>query len=97
MSPESGTESYPAFARIGLRENPGKNLNQETSLGKVASAERGQIVSIVCCLSPTGVDIPPAIIFPRKRFNPELYRGAPEGTLHLLSDSGFMNTELFVE
>ncbi|KAJ4448137.1 hypothetical protein ANN_10149 [Periplaneta americana] len=24
MSPESSTESYPAFARIGLRENPGK-------------------------------------------------------------------------
>ncbi|KAJ4426776.1 hypothetical protein ANN_26575 [Periplaneta americana] len=30
MSPESSTESYPAFARIGLRENPGKNLNQVT-------------------------------------------------------------------
>ncbi|KAJ4446407.1 hypothetical protein ANN_13103 [Periplaneta americana] len=28
MSPGSNTESYPAFARIGLRENPGKNLNQ---------------------------------------------------------------------
>ncbi|KAJ4450373.1 hypothetical protein ANN_01794 [Periplaneta americana] len=28
MSPGSRTESYPAFARIGLRENPGKNLNQ---------------------------------------------------------------------
>ncbi|KAJ4438426.1 hypothetical protein ANN_14371 [Periplaneta americana] len=28
MSPGSSTESYPAFARIGLRENPGKNLNQ---------------------------------------------------------------------
>ncbi|KAJ4432180.1 hypothetical protein ANN_20796 [Periplaneta americana] len=25
-----GTESYPAFARIGLSENPGKNLNQVT-------------------------------------------------------------------
>ncbi|KAJ4442534.1 hypothetical protein ANN_04121 [Periplaneta americana] len=25
MSPGSSTESYPAFARIGLRENPGKN------------------------------------------------------------------------
>ncbi|KAJ4427484.1 hypothetical protein ANN_25132 [Periplaneta americana] len=24
------TESYPAFTRIGLRENPGKNLNQVT-------------------------------------------------------------------
>ncbi|KAJ4429655.1 hypothetical protein ANN_21856 [Periplaneta americana] len=30
MCPGSNTESYPAFARIGLRENPGKNLNQIT-------------------------------------------------------------------
>ncbi|KAJ4447292.1 hypothetical protein ANN_09296 [Periplaneta americana] len=30
MSPESSTESYPAFARIALRENPGKNVNQVT-------------------------------------------------------------------
>ncbi|KAJ4446271.1 hypothetical protein ANN_12965 [Periplaneta americana] len=30
MSPGSSTESYLAFARIGLRENPGKNLNQVT-------------------------------------------------------------------
>ncbi|KAJ4431408.1 hypothetical protein ANN_20005 [Periplaneta americana] len=30
MSPRSNTESYPAFARIGLRENPGKNLHQVT-------------------------------------------------------------------
>ncbi|KAJ4434450.1 hypothetical protein ANN_23012 [Periplaneta americana] len=28
MSPGSSTESYPAFAQIGLRENSGKNLNQ---------------------------------------------------------------------
>ncbi|KAJ4444322.1 hypothetical protein ANN_06114 [Periplaneta americana] len=30
MSPGSSTESYPAFAYIGSRENPGKNLNQVT-------------------------------------------------------------------
>ncbi|KAJ4430967.1 hypothetical protein ANN_19560 [Periplaneta americana] len=30
MNPRSSTESYPACARIGLRENPGKNLNQIT-------------------------------------------------------------------
>ncbi|KAJ4440271.1 hypothetical protein ANN_08410 [Periplaneta americana] len=28
MSPGSSTEIYPEFARIGLKENPGKNLNQ---------------------------------------------------------------------
>ncbi|KAJ4450909.1 hypothetical protein ANN_02343 [Periplaneta americana] len=33
MSPGSSTESYPAFARIGLRENPGKNLNQHKDVG----------------------------------------------------------------
>ncbi|KAJ4431958.1 hypothetical protein ANN_20567 [Periplaneta americana] len=30
MSPGSNTESYPEFGRIGLRENPGINLNQIT-------------------------------------------------------------------
>ncbi|KAJ4435089.1 hypothetical protein ANN_23664 [Periplaneta americana] len=29
MGPGSNIESYPAFAHIGLRENPGKNLNQD--------------------------------------------------------------------
>ncbi|KAJ4431290.1 hypothetical protein ANN_19887 [Periplaneta americana] len=33
MSPRSSTESYPAFAHIGLRENPGKNFNQ--NMGEV--------------------------------------------------------------
>ncbi|KAJ4435303.1 hypothetical protein ANN_17913 [Periplaneta americana] len=28
MSSRSSTESYPAFSQIGLRENPGKSLNQ---------------------------------------------------------------------
>ncbi|KAJ4443775.1 hypothetical protein ANN_05553 [Periplaneta americana] len=32
MSPESNTESYPTFAHLKLRENPGKNLNQYNAL-----------------------------------------------------------------
>ncbi|KAJ4438976.1 hypothetical protein ANN_14930 [Periplaneta americana] len=38
MSPGSNTESYPAFARIGLRENPGKNLNQKVSTLRLSNA-----------------------------------------------------------
>ncbi|KAJ4441564.1 hypothetical protein ANN_11420 [Periplaneta americana] len=42
MSPGSSTESYPAFAHIGLRENPGKSLNQvETSVNNT----RGEIAT----------------------------------------------------
>ncbi|KAJ4434993.1 hypothetical protein ANN_23565 [Periplaneta americana] len=33
MNPGSSTESYPAFAHIGLKENPGKNLNQIVKTG----------------------------------------------------------------
>ncbi|KAJ4432542.1 hypothetical protein ANN_21165 [Periplaneta americana] len=43
MSPGSSTESYPAFAHIGSRKNPEKNLNQvtcpnqESNLGHLVS------------------------------------------------------------
>ncbi|KAJ4451920.1 hypothetical protein ANN_03401 [Periplaneta americana] len=43
MSPGSSTESYPAFAGIGLRENPGKNLNQVTCLDR--DSNPGHLVS----------------------------------------------------
>ncbi|KAJ4427414.1 hypothetical protein ANN_25036 [Periplaneta americana] len=43
MSPGSSTENYPAFAHIGLRENPGKNLNQVTCLDRESNP--GHLVS----------------------------------------------------
>ncbi|KAJ4442236.1 hypothetical protein ANN_12102 [Periplaneta americana] len=39
MSPGSSTESYPAFAHIGLRENPGKNLNQASDCRDAVNRE----------------------------------------------------------
>ncbi|KAJ4450394.1 hypothetical protein ANN_01818 [Periplaneta americana] len=43
MSPGSSTESYPEFSHIGLRENPGKNLNQVTCPDRESNP--GQLVS----------------------------------------------------
>ncbi|KAJ4433362.1 hypothetical protein ANN_15621 [Periplaneta americana] len=43
MSPRSSTVSYPAFAHIGLRENPGKNLNQITCPDRESNS--GHLVS----------------------------------------------------
>ncbi|PNF19310.1 hypothetical protein B7P43_G07304 [Cryptotermes secundus] len=56
------------------------------------SGERGQTVTVVCCIF-----VPPAMIFARKWMKPELFTDAPEGTLPMISDTGFINTELFVE
>ncbi|GBM86992.1 hypothetical protein AVEN_119908-1 [Araneus ventricosus] len=64
---------------------------------KISSAERGQTVTAVCCMSATRVFVPPALILPRKRMNPLLYKDAPNGTLLLISDTGYMNSHLFID
>lgn len=63
---------------------------------KVVSAERGQLITAVCCTSVAGF-IPPALIFPRKRKKDELLNGAPLDSILMVSDSGFINTELFLD
>ncbi|KAJ4451684.1 hypothetical protein ANN_03154 [Periplaneta americana] len=55
MSPGSSTESYPAFARIGLRENPGKNLNQVTCPDR--DSNTGHLVS-----PPDALTVTPQIV-----------------------------------
>ncbi|KAB0801970.1 hypothetical protein PPYR_02363 [Photinus pyralis] len=67
------------------------------SVGKIVSAERGTLVTAVCCVSAAGHYIPPALIFPRKREKQELLDGAPAGSILMVSDSGFINTDLFLK
>lgn len=66
-------------------------------VGAVTSAERGVHTTVVVCMSSGGMYVPPSIIFPRKRFNPDLYDGAPIGTLKLYNESGYMTSDLFVK
>jgi hypothetical protein len=47
-------------------------------------------------MSPTDVFVPPAMIVARKRMKPELFTDAPEGTLSMISNTEFINTELFI-
>ncbi|KAJ4439907.1 hypothetical protein ANN_08037 [Periplaneta americana] len=79
MSPGSSTESYPVFAHIGLRENPGKNLNQVTCPNRESNP--GHLVSRPDALTVTpqscdvrqggghiGITIPQGFI-PQERFD----------------------------
>lgn len=67
------------------------------SVGKVSSAERGQLATVICAMSASGHFIPPAIIFKRKREKAELMNGAPPNSLLLVSESGYTNAQLFVK
>lgn len=66
-------------------------------VGKSVAAERGELVTAVCCFSASGLYVPPNLIFPRKRMKAEYLNGAPPETIASLSDSGYINSELFIK
>ena len=62
----------------------------------VTSGDRSQI-TIMACGSASGYSIPPMVIFDRKHLQMEMTKGEVPGTFYGLSDSGWMNAELFQE
>ncbi|XP_068907656.1 uncharacterized protein [Tenebrio molitor] len=88
---ESGIQTVPSKLSKVVAHRGRKQV------GALTSAERGQNVTVVLCMSAAGYFIPPAIIFPRKRRNELLFSGAPLGTLKLQNESGYMKTDLFLQ
>lgn len=81
---------------LPLNPKPLKTLNQRgvkkpsafTSLGKTQ-------ITVVGCVSASGICIPPMVIWDRKTLSPELAKGEVPGTIYGLSKSGWMDMELF--
>lgn len=71
-------------------------LKGKRQVGSVASGERGVNTTMVVCASAAGQFVAPMIIFKRKRANPDLRVGAPPDCLVEISDTGYINKELFV-
>lgn len=65
-------------------------------VNKISSAERGQNVTVVCAMSASGQFIPPAFIYKRKRMKTELLDNAPPSAIGMISDSSFINADLFM-
>jgi len=66
------------------------------SVHKLSSAERGATITVVTCMSAAGQYVPPLMIFPQKRWEPELLDGAPPGSIGGISDSGWITGPLFL-
>ena len=64
-------------------------------VGQITSAERDTLVTICFCINAAGNALPPAYIFPRVNFPDHMTKGAPNGSLGLATQSGWMNSELF--
>ena len=64
----------------------------------LSAAEREKTHTILSCVSATGFIVPPMMIYPRKTCVPDkLKEGAFPNTLFKSSESGWINSELFVD
>lgn len=72
-------------------------LKGKKQIGTVTSAERGSTITCVICMSAGGTFVPPMMIFPRKRDNPLLMKGAPLGAIHACHPSGWIQLDLFTQ
>jgi hypothetical protein len=66
-------------------------------VGKIVGAERGETVTVVCGMSPTGIFVPPLFIFPRKRMQQRFTENGPVGSKAIAHPSGYMTGERFPE
>lgn len=103
---ESGRQLIPPGNIYNVDESgftvcqaPGKIIaaKGKHNVGQLTSAEKGKTVTAVCCVSATGVFVPPMLIFPRVRLNPSLMNGAPTGAVGEASKSGWITEAIFTK
>jgi len=85
---------------ISVVHKPGKVVAElgRHNVYSMTSAERGKTHTILSCVSASGYVLPPMMIYPRKKAVPDkLKEGAVPGTLFVSSESGWINTELYLE
>ena len=80
-----------------VQSKPSRILAQrgKKQVGSVTSADRGELTTAVVCMSAVGNFVPPMMILPRTKVNPNLEEGAPPGTLFMYHQSGWMQTDIF--
>ena len=66
-------------------------------MGAVTSAERGELVTVICAASADGNSAPPMIIFPRMRYKDSFLNGAPAGAIGVCNKSGWVNDDIFAK
>ena len=84
---------------VSVVHKPGKVVAElgRRNVYAITSAERGKTHTVLSCVSASGYSLPPMMVYPRKKSIPEsLKEGAIPHTFFANSDSGWMNSELYL-
>lgn len=66
-------------------------------MGSLSSAERGSLVTVICCMSAAGPIVPRFLILARKNMSELLMKGAPPGAIGRCHPSGWIQTNIFTD
>ncbi|CAK1586780.1 unnamed protein product [Parnassius mnemosyne] len=66
-------------------------------VGKMTSAERGELVTVCACINAAGGHIPPYMIFPRKNWQDRFLNHAPPSSDATTHPSGWMTGDSFIK
>lgn len=69
----------------------------QKQVGAITSAERGELVTVVCAINAAGNAVPPMLVFPRVRYKDHFLTGAPPGSIGTSTRSGWINEETFAQ
>jgi hypothetical protein len=72
-------------------------LKGKKAVDTLSSSERGALVTVVTCMSASGIFVPPLLVFPRKNTKLELLDGTPPGTIGVCHPSGWIQSEIFTK
>ncbi|CAG4975337.1 unnamed protein product [Parnassius apollo] len=86
----------------GILTTPNKpsrvlSIKGKKQVGIIASAERGQLTTVIGCCNAAGSFLPPFLIFARNKMQPRLLDGAPPGTQGTCTPSGWTSGEVFLD
>lgn len=65
-------------------------------VGRMTSAERGNLVTMCGCINALGNSIPPLLIFPRVHFKDYMIQSGPKDCIGVAHPSGWMTADNFV-
>ncbi|KAJ3652116.1 hypothetical protein Zmor_018111 [Zophobas morio] len=97
--PPENIYNIDKFGLSVVQKRPQKILATKgrKQVGALSSAERGQHLTVVCCMNAMGTFVLPAFRFPRKRMKNELMDNAPMSSKAYCQLNGWMCSEIFVQ
>ncbi|CAH1974303.1 unnamed protein product [Acanthoscelides obtectus] len=72
------------------------SVKGKKQVGMIASAERGQLTTVIGCCNAAGSFLPPFLIFARKKMQARLLDGSPPGTQATCTPNGWTSGEVFL-